>query len=118
MTIIMDWFLIAFISAALSAAAALTEKKSLFSLGALEFSYILSIVVLILSFPFFLDLSQSPVTSESLIILFAKTILGTFAFFFVMLVIKNLEISEALPLILPIFRPKIVLIRRLLPCGL
>jgi drug/metabolite transporter (DMT)-like permease len=96
----MDWFVIAFISATLSAASTLVEKKSLFSLGALEFSYILSIVVLILSFPFFLDISYSSITSESLIILFAKTILGTFAFFFVMTVIKNLEISEALPLMI------------------
>ena len=96
----MDWFLIAFISATLSAAAALAEKKSLFSLGALEFSYVLSIVVLIFSLPFFLDISYSPITSESLVILFVKTILGTLAFFFVMLVIKNLEISEALPLMI------------------
>jgi drug/metabolite transporter (DMT)-like permease len=96
----MDWFLIAFISATFSAAAALAEKKSLFSLGALEFSYILSIIVLIFSLPFFLDISQSPITSESLIVLYIKTILGTLAFFFIMLVIKNLEISEALPLMI------------------
>jgi len=96
----MDWFTIAFISAILSAAAALIEKKTLFSLGALEFSYILSIVVMIFSLPFFLDVSFGSVTSGSLLILFAKTILGTFAFFFVMLAIKNLEISEALPLMI------------------
>lgn len=94
----MDWFLLAFISALLSAAAALSQKKILFNIGALEFSFFLSLFNLLFSLPFFLGVELSSVSTISVVVLYLKTILGTLAFLCVMLAIKNLDISKALPL--------------------
>ena len=95
----MNWFLLAFISAVFSAASAISEKKALFSLNALDFSFLVSLVTLLFSIPFFLDVNYENIFSVSMQILFLKTILSAAAFLFVMLSIKNLEISEALPLL-------------------
>lgn len=95
----MNWFILAFISAIFSAAAAVSEKKSLFSLDAVDFSFIVSLVTLIFSIPFFFSLNFSHVTAAGFWILFFKTMLGAGAFLCVMYSIKNLEISEALPLL-------------------
>ena len=40
----MEWFALAFTSALLSAGSALCEKKVLFKLGALEFSFLVSLL--------------------------------------------------------------------------
>lgn len=95
----MNWFLLAFISAIFSAASAVSEKKALFSLDALNFSFLISIVTFLFSLPFFLNVNYENIFSLSMQILFLKTILSAAAFLFVMLSIKNLEISEALPLL-------------------
>jgi drug/metabolite transporter (DMT)-like permease len=95
----MDWFTIAFISALFSAAAAIAQKKILFDLSALDFSLLLSLFNFIFSLPFFLSVDFSLITSNALLVLFIKNILGAFAFLCVMLSIKNLEISKALPLL-------------------
>jgi len=95
----MDWFILAFISALFSAASAVSEKKVLFSLSALDFSFIISIVTLLFSLPFFFMLKFAEISSISLTILFFKTVFSAGAFLCVMLSIKNLEISEALPLL-------------------
>jgi drug/metabolite transporter (DMT)-like permease len=95
----MDWFLLAFISALFSAASAVSEKKALFSIDALSFSFLVALVTLVFSFPFFLTIHYEDINSVSLIILFGKAILTAAAFLYVMLSIKNLEISEALPLL-------------------
>jgi drug/metabolite transporter (DMT)-like permease len=96
----MDWFALAFASALLSAGSSLCEKKALFKLDALEFSFIVSTLILILTLPFFFFIDYSAITFQSMWILYIKTLLNSFAFLFVMLVIKNLEISEALPLMI------------------
>lgn len=95
----MTWFAIAFISALLSAFAAITQKKVLFKLGALEFSFLLSIVNLLFSIPFFFFIDYETINTLNLSILFAKSIIGVAAFLCVMLALKNLEISNALPLL-------------------
>lgn len=95
----MTWFAVAFISALLSAFAAITQKKVLFKLGALEFSFLLSIANLIFSIPFFFFIDYETINFLNLSILFAKSIIGVAAFFCVMLALKNLEISNALPLL-------------------
>jgi len=95
----MNWFILAFISALFSAASAVSEKKALFSINALDFSFIVSVVTLIFSIPFFFSVQFAELTAISLTILFFKTILAAAAFLCVMLTIKNLEISEALPLL-------------------
>lgn len=95
----MNWFLLAFISALFSAASAVSEKKVLFQLSALNFSLIVSIVTLLLSIPFFFSINLAEISSTVLIILFIKTTLSALAFLSVMFSIKKLEISEALPLL-------------------
>lgn len=95
----MNWFLLAFISAVFSAASAISEKKALFSLDAFNFSFLISVVTLLFSIPFFISINYADIFSANVQILFLKTILNSAAFLFVMLSIKNLEISEALPLL-------------------
>ena len=94
----MTWLILAFMSAVFSAVSTIFEKKSLFSLDALNFSYIVSIITLVFSVPFFFAIPQAP-SGISLLILFIKTVLAAAAFLFVMMSLKNLELSEALPLL-------------------
>ncbi len=94
----MNWFILAFTSALFSAAAALSQKKILFKIEALDFSFLVSVIGLPFLIPFFIGISYGDLTIESLLILYFKSILGTFAFLFVMLALKNFEISKALPL--------------------
>lgn len=93
------WFAIALLSSFLSAAAAITQKKVLFKLKPLEFSFILSIVNLILSIPFFFFINYNTINSENLSVLFIKSLIGALAFLCVMNALKNLQISNALPLL-------------------
>lgn len=95
----MTWFAIALLSAFLSAFAAITQKKVLFNIGALEFSFLLSLVNLLFSIPFFFFIDYGTINSYNLTILFIKSVIGVGAFFCVMLSLKNLEISNALPLL-------------------
>jgi drug/metabolite transporter (DMT)-like permease len=95
----MSWFFLAITSAFLSAFAAVTQKKVLFNLGALEFSFLLSLVNLLFSIPFFLFIDYSTINSTNLSVLFFKSLIGVGAFYCVMLSLKNLEISNALPLL-------------------
>jgi uncharacterized membrane protein len=94
----MNWFLIAFLSAVFSAASAISEKKILFDLDALEFSFSVSIITLVLSVPFFLGINFAALPVMNLLILFFKSILGALAFLCIMQALKNMEISGALPL--------------------
>lgn len=95
----MIWFYLAFISAVFSAFAAISEKKVLSKMDALDFSFFVSVITLIFSIPFFFDAPFDISLSIPLIILFIKAILSALAFLSVMLAIKSLEISEALPLL-------------------
>ncbi|MGE5498112.1 MAG: EamA family transporter, partial [Syntrophothermus sp.] len=95
----MNWFILAVISAVFSAAAAVSQKKVLFKLEGIDFSFLVSIVSLILCIPFFITMDYGSLQGINLFILFLKTIPGTAAFLFVMLSIKNMEISKALPLL-------------------
>ena len=95
----MTWFVLALISALLSAFAAITQKKVLFNLGALEFSFWLSIANLLFSIPFFFFIDYGTINTVNLSILLAKSVIGVLAFLCVMISLKNLEISNALPLL-------------------
>jgi drug/metabolite transporter (DMT)-like permease len=95
----MNWFWLAFISAVFSAAAAILQKKILFKFEALEFSLLLSILNILLLIPFFFLLNYENIFIDKLLVLYFKTILEAFAFWNVMLAIKNFEISKALPLL-------------------
>lgn len=94
----LTWFYLAFISAILSAAAAIFEKKSLFRIDALEFSTILSFFTLIFSVPFLFFFDLAKITMPALLVLFVKTIFNSLAFYFVMSALKRLDISNSLPL--------------------
>jgi uncharacterized membrane protein len=95
----MTWFTIALLSAFLSAFAAITQKKVLFNLDALEFSFLLSLVNLVFSIPFFFFIDYATINSFNLTILLIKSVIGVAAFFCVMISLKNLDISNALPLL-------------------
>jgi drug/metabolite transporter (DMT)-like permease len=94
----MDWYGLALISALLSALAAVLQKKVLFEFDALDFSFVLSLFNALIAFFLIGNIELSLVSNTGILILFLKTILGAFAFWFVMLAIKNMEISGALPL--------------------
>lgn len=94
----MFWFILAFTSALLSAFAAISQKKILFKMDALEFSFVLAIFNMLFSLPFFIGVEIAALTFANIIALYIKTLLGALAFLNVMLAIKNLEISAALPL--------------------
>jgi uncharacterized membrane protein len=95
----MNWFLLAFISAVFSAVSTISEKKALFSLKALDFSFLVSVVTLVFSVPFFFNIQYNALFTISMAVLFLKTLLNAGAYLSVMQAIKNMEVSEALPLI-------------------
>jgi drug/metabolite transporter (DMT)-like permease len=94
-----QWSVLALIAAFFSATAAIIEKKVLFKEKALGFSTTLALLNLVIAIPFFFFIDFSILTSSGLIVLFIKSILGALAFLCVMLGIKNLELSNALPLL-------------------
>lgn len=104
----MNWFILALLSAILSAAAALSQKKILFKTDALEFSFVLSVFNIFTSFPLWYAANFSDLSIISLALLFLKTLIASIAFLNVMLALKNMEISGALPLM--VLTPGIVAI--------
>nr|MBA4405081.1 hypothetical protein [Nanoarchaeum sp.] len=95
----MEWFYFAGISAILSAIAAIIEKKVLFKERVLNFVLMLAIFNMILASIFLFYVDFSKITSISLIVLLFKAILNGIAFVGVMFAIKDLELSDALPLL-------------------
>jgi uncharacterized membrane protein len=71
----------------------------LFKEKALSFTFILSIFNLVIAIPFFFFVDFSKLTSSGLVVLFIKSLLEAGSFFCIMLGIKNLELSRALPLL-------------------
>lgn len=94
----MNWWTLALISALFSAIAAILQKKTLSNMGAFYFSFLVSICSVLFCIPFAGLINMTQVSHISLIVLFGKTILTTFAFWLVMSSLKNLQISIALPL--------------------
>lgn len=95
----MQWFYFAGMSAILSALAAIIEKKVLFKERVLNFVLVLAIFNMILASIFLFYVDFSKVTSISLIVLLFKAVLNGIAFVGVMFAIKDLELSDALPLL-------------------
>ncbi len=94
----MNWVLLASCSALLSAGAAVAQKRTLFRMPALEFSFLVSAAVLALSLyvPFTTDVLALP--GRAFTVLVAKSLLGGIAFLLVMLALERNPISNALPL--------------------
>ena len=95
----MTWFFIALLSSFLSAFAAITQKKVLFNLNPVQFSFYLSVANLILSIPFFFFIDYDAINFSNLLVLLIKSIIGVAAFLCVMTALKNMQISNALPLL-------------------
>lgn len=93
------WIWFALVAALFSAGAAITEKKALFRVPALSFSFFLAAVNLAFSIPFAFILIENPPGTITLLIIAAKSFLGSISFLFVMMGIKRLQLSSALPLL-------------------
>ena len=94
----MNWIALATCSALLSAGAAVAQKRTLFRMHALEFSFLVSAAVLALSLfvPFTTDVLALP--ARALVVLALKSLLGGVAFLLVMMALERNPISNALPL--------------------
>lgn len=94
----MNWIALASCSALLSAGAAVAQKRTLFRMHALEFSFLASAAVLALSLfvPFTTDVLALP--GRALEVLALKSLLGGVAFLLVMMALERNPISNALPL--------------------
>jgi len=93
------WQTLAFISALFSALAAGFEKKALEKTHPIDFSFLLSVLTLVISLPFLFFITLSSIEPVTLLVLYGKSILGALSFLWVMYGLKNLEISSALPLL-------------------
>ena len=95
----MAWVILASVSALLSAAAAITQKRILFRATALEFSFLVSLAILALSafVPFTMDVAA--LDSRTFALLLGKSVLGGAAFLLVMMALERNQISNALPLL-------------------
>ncbi|RPH38072.1 hypothetical protein EHM92_01000 [bacterium] len=98
----MLWIILATISAILSAAAAITQKKVLMRAHALEFSFLVSFVLMILSFalPVTFDAAPFPhLPMMTLLLILGKSVIGGVAFLLVMMALERDQISSVLPLL-------------------
>ncbi len=94
----MPWFLLATISALLSAAAAVLQKKSLLQTRALPFAFVLSFVIMLLSVVFLAGVDALDVPPLVLALLVGKSLVGGTAFLCVMMSLEGGQISTVLPL--------------------
>jgi len=97
--VMIEWWVIALVSAFFSATAAIVEKKILFKEKALSMTLILGIFNLILAIPFFFFVDYSVLAYSGILVLLFKSVLGAIAFLFVMMGIRDLELSRVLPLL-------------------
>ncbi len=95
----MIWFGLAFLSALLSAAAAIMQKKILFRMTALEFSFLVSVLTVALCALIPLAVDVTSVSGPTLAIMLAKSVLSAAAFLLVMMSLERNQISSALPLL-------------------
>lgn len=94
----MNWIALASVSAVLSAAAAIAQKKTLRGLHALEFSFLVSLVILACSAWVPFTTPAFALAPRALGVLWGKSVLGGVAFLFVMMTLERSPISGALPL--------------------
>ncbi len=94
-----EWYYLSIISAILSAFAAVLQKKVLFKERVITFVSVLALFNLIIAIPFFFFIESGSLSLLNIGVLFIKTLIGGAAFICVMLGIKNLELSHALPML-------------------
>ncbi len=94
----MVWFLFALGSAIFSALSALTEKKSLMKVHAMEFSCALAILNFLFSLPL-IFLADFDIPLFVLAVMYASSIIATVAFLFIAKGVRHLEVSLVSPLL-------------------
>ena len=94
----MVWFLFALGSAIFAALSALTEKKSLIKIHAMEFSCALAILNFLLSLPL-IFLADFNIPLFVLVVMYASSIIATVAFLFIAKAVRHLEVSLVSPLL-------------------
>ncbi len=94
----MLWYILALGSAIFSTLAALTEKKTLIKVHAMEFSCALAIVNFLLTLPF-LSMADFNIPIFVLAVMYASSIIATIAFLFIAKAVRHLEISLVSPLL-------------------
>ena len=94
----MPWFILATISALLSAGAAVLQKKSLIQTTALPFAFVLSAFIMVLSAVFLPGVDVLTVPPDVLVLLVGKSQIGGAAFLCVMMSLERGQISTVLPL--------------------
>mgnify|MGYP001176901160 CR=1 FL=1 len=94
-----DWIGLAVLSAFASAGAAITQKRVLAYSSPLVFSFLLSIVNFALFLPFVQYHILLTLSTSATLLLIAKSIINNLAFLLVMIGLKNLPISRALPIL-------------------
>lgn len=95
----MNWIVLATGSALLSAAAAVTQKRCLFRVHALEFSFLVSVAILALSLAVPATTDVLALTPRAFAVVAVKSLLGGVAFLLVMTALERNPISNALPLL-------------------
>ena len=93
------WLIYTLISAILTSAATLAQKKTLMKEHATEFSTILAILTLLISLPFILIIDYSKLQLTPIIIIFFTSIFGAIGFLLIMKSIRHMKITESLPLL-------------------
>jgi len=95
----MNWLLFAILTAVFTSLAAITGKKILFKLHAMEFSATVAFLNLIISIPLFFVIDYSKITLVPVIIIFFVAVLAAIAFLHVAKALRHMELSDASPLI-------------------
>lgn len=95
----MEWYWLALSSALLSAFAAIMQKKALGKISALNFTVIVSLFIALISTFLIGKVDLSAAGSYSILVLFGKSIINATAFLLIMVALKNLDISRALPVL-------------------
>ena len=93
------WQFLALTSAGFSALAAIAEKKALQTIKPIGFSLVLSFFIFVLTIPFLFFVNYSLVTTNAILVLYAKSVMGAVAFLLVMYGLKYIDISKSLPLL-------------------
>jgi uncharacterized membrane protein len=94
----MTWYLLAFTSALLTTFATILEKKALFKTSALDFSFLVALTGFIFAIPFGINLPLDTLYSAGFLLLVIKTAMNALSYYFIMSALKNLDISNSLPL--------------------
>lgn len=93
----MPWYFFSFLSAILTAAAAITYKKTLFKEHAIEFAAVLGIFNAVLSLPLFLLVDYSKITLEPILLMLIVAFLAAVAFVLIIKAMRHLEVSIVSP---------------------